>query len=140
MANKEEIISYVMHTPGNTNPNVLGSMLEGAGGGGSNFIVHAEANLSDITVTVDKTYNEIVETINNNKIPIMIATAYNMTMVGNLYNFYIDEDEGYINFQVISFESPTGDTPQPIVGIRVYSITIRSDDTTKLEIVYKNFE
>lgn len=28
MASKQEILDYIMHTPGNTNPNVLGSMLE----------------------------------------------------------------------------------------------------------------
>lgn len=51
MATKQEILEYVMNTPYNTNPNVLGPMLESMGGGGATHSYTAEI-WDDIAVFV----------------------------------------------------------------------------------------
>jgi hypothetical protein len=135
---KNTILNYVMNTPRNTNRAVLEGMLEGGTdtGGGSNFIVHAEADTSTSTVVVDKTYNEIVEAINNNIIPVMIATAHGATMVGNLQRFDIGEDYGFFIFQVIDCALASSGE---INRITFYIINIDSDNTATLKLGYKNF-
>ena len=74
---KQQIISYVMHTPGNTNPNVLGSMLDGTGGqessidfgtmdftrGGMRYVVlDFNETASSYTINTSPTPFEIVDT------------------------------------------------------------------------------
>ena len=61
----DEVINYVMDTPGNTNPNVLRGMLEkssnGSSGGG--LVVHADIDETgkDPIYTLDKTGQEILD-------------------------------------------------------------------------------
>lgn len=69
MANKEEILDYVMNSPQNTNQAVLGNMLDNLEGGGSGGMV---ANLRYIVeigepmrLECDKTVNEIAEAMKN---------------------------------------------------------------------------
>ena len=46
---KEEILNYVMNSPENTNPNVLGSMLDGVDSstGGGGMVVHFNIDTTD---------------------------------------------------------------------------------------------
>lgn len=53
---KEDIINYVMETPGNSNPAVLGSMLNSYGGGGVFWVTFT---WNDDTLVSDKTAEEI---------------------------------------------------------------------------------
>lgn len=55
---KNDIINYVMETPGNSNPAVLGSMLDSYSGSSSPLIVHYSDN--DNT-TLDHTWQEIAD-------------------------------------------------------------------------------
>ena len=55
---KEKIISYVMETPGNTNPNVLRSLLDGEASN-NKFIVTITPTEQDFSGTMDKTSEEI---------------------------------------------------------------------------------
>ena len=55
---KEEIISYVMKTPENTNPNVLRSLLDSEASS-NKFIVTLTPTAADFSGTMDKTANEI---------------------------------------------------------------------------------
>lgn len=66
---KEDIINYVMETPGNSNPAVLGSMLESYGGGSSTdfLIVNLTMNEDDDTFIGDKTASELNSVIINAK-------------------------------------------------------------------------
>lgn len=64
---KEDIVKYVMHTPANTNPAVLRSMLgsvEGGGGGNSPLIVHSTLIEGDEMYQLDRTFGEIRAAIN----------------------------------------------------------------------------
>ena len=62
---KEEIINYVMETPGNSNPAVLGSMLEqynsGSGSNEEVLLVYFQNIMGNITC--DKTFAEISEAV-----------------------------------------------------------------------------
>ena len=59
----DEIIDYVMETPGNTNPNVLRGMLNNSGGGSSSDVLVANMTYDEIDDTphaiLDKTFLEI---------------------------------------------------------------------------------
>ena len=58
----DEIIDYVMETPGNTNPNVLRGMLNNRGGGGSDILfVNMTVEETDdyFHAILDKTFLEI---------------------------------------------------------------------------------
>ena len=56
----DEIIDYVMETPGNTNPNVLRGMLNNSGGSGSGvLIVNGTIDAETQMDTLDKTWQEI---------------------------------------------------------------------------------
>lgn len=61
----DEVINYVMDTPGNTNPNVLRGMLENSSSGssGGGLVVHAEVDETgkDPIYTLDKTGQEILD-------------------------------------------------------------------------------
>lgn len=78
---KDTILDYVTETPGNTNRAVLGSMLDSIGGGeesGENkvLICFESVNLDDVeTYTLDKTFREIYEHLNNGGIAI-ISSIY----------------------------------------------------------------
>lgn len=62
---KEEIISYVMETPGNTNPNVLRSLLDGEAS--SNKFIVTLTLTSETGGTTDKSNKEIYEAIQAGK-------------------------------------------------------------------------
>ena len=78
---KDTILDYVTETPGNTNRAVLGSMLDSIGGGGESgenkvLICFESVNLDDVeTYTLDKTFREIYEHLNNGGIAI-ISSIY----------------------------------------------------------------
>ena len=55
----EDILNYVMNTPGNTNPNVLKSMLDDLEGKDNRFIITITPTAFDYSGTMDKTSNEI---------------------------------------------------------------------------------
>ena len=54
----EKIVDYVMETPGNTNPNVLRSLLDD-GSSSNNFIVTLTPTAQDYSGTMNKTETEI---------------------------------------------------------------------------------
>lgn len=56
----DEVVNYVMETPGNTNPNVLRGLL-GKSGGGNVLIVNMNINQETQTATLDKTWREIYD-------------------------------------------------------------------------------
>ena len=57
----DEVINYVMETPGNTNPNVLRGMLQNSSGGGNALIVKVEPNTETGKLTMNKTWKEIFD-------------------------------------------------------------------------------
>lgn len=60
---ENEVLDYVMNTPGNTNPAILGQMIQrnsgGGGGGSSRLVVHVNHDDNTQTGTLDKTWQEI---------------------------------------------------------------------------------
>ena len=82
----DEIINYVMDTPGNTNPNVLRGMLQNNSGGSDNiFLVKIRPGEEDDTFISDKTYEEITEAFNEDKIVIMEAPFLNGGIFSETY-------------------------------------------------------
>ena len=77
---KEQVMDYVMNSPANTNPNVLSGMLDSiadAGGGGTLlFVVNGTPNIADLTVTTDKTYEEIRAAYDSGALVIMKCDYY----------------------------------------------------------------
>ena len=57
----DEVINYVMETPGNTNPNVLRGMLQNNGGGGNMLAVKVEIDTETENTIMDKTWKEIFD-------------------------------------------------------------------------------
>lgn len=62
----DEVINYVMDTPGNTNPNVLRGMLENSSGD-SRFVVTLTPTAQDFSGVMDKTPQEITAAYNAGK-------------------------------------------------------------------------
>ena len=75
---KEQVMDYVMNSPANTNPNVLSGMLDSVAqsGGTSQFVVHGTPNAADLTVTTDKTYEEISAAYDSGALVIMKCDYY----------------------------------------------------------------
>ncbi len=117
---KDKILDYVMNSPANTNPNVLGSMLEGMGGGDDSFVnkvffINGTAEFKSYQggghwdVTTDKTYDEVVGAINMGKVPlcmmdvnpngnppwreILLMASYSEAY--EYVNFYRSDGKGY---------------------------------------------
>lgn len=132
MSTKEEIFDYVMHSPENTNPAVLGSMLNGLeseSGGGIEYF--------DITYTceeggepsIDKTSTQILSAYNSGKVVRLIVPAGNQVETDVIYytlkmtlcglSMY-DNDENYVEFSF--FCVSTG-----LLGDNVYSVTATID-------------
>lgn len=57
----DEVINYVMETPGNTNPNVLRGMLQNSSGGGTALAVEMEVDVEMGKATLNKTWKEIFD-------------------------------------------------------------------------------
>lgn len=66
MTTKDEIFEYVMNTPGNTNPGVLRSLLDGVESGGAFVVTLNAANAAD------KSFAEIIAAYQAGKIPILV--------------------------------------------------------------------
>jgi hypothetical protein len=59
----DEVIDYVMETPGNTNPNVLRGMLQNSSGGGNVLVVKVKPNTETGKPTMNKTWKEIFDAV-----------------------------------------------------------------------------
>lgn len=92
---KQEIIDYTLSTPDNTNPRILKEMLESLGGTTTTqdvFWITGNLLTSQPQV-IDKSYNEIIEAIDNNLLPVISipetttddAIAYNLYYCGKIY-------------------------------------------------------
>ena len=70
---KQEIIDYTLSTPDNTNPRILREMLESLGSTGTTqdtFWITG-SSLGSQSQVIDKSYNEIIEAIDNNLLPVI---------------------------------------------------------------------
>lgn len=123
---KEDIINYVMETPGNSNPAVLGSMLESYGGGGSGggssggvlYVTVTDTTTDEFSFTVDKTYEEMVSMIQANGI--VIFTMEDIFGIANI----VGED---ISCTLTRFQGET---------MYVFSIYVSSDSAHGFEDIY----
>lgn len=132
MSTKDEIFDYVMHSPENTNPAVLGSMLNGLeseGGGGIEYF--------DITYTceeggepsIDKTSTQILSAYNSGKVVRLIVPAGNQVETDVIYytlkmnlcglSMY-DNDENYVEFSFFCVSNG-------LLGDNMYSVTADID-------------
>lgn len=130
MSTKGEIFNYVIHSPENTNPAVLGSMLnslENEGGGGIEYF--------DVTYTceeggepsIDKTHAQILSAYNSGKVVRLIIPAGNQireessasynTLKMNLCGLSMydnNENDAEFSFYCVS---------NGFVGDNIYSVT-----------------
>ena len=75
---KQQIIDYVMNSPANTNPNVLGTMLDGIGGDKNihsvevaNLNAYRASSNEAYEVTSDKTFAELMEAYENGAVIVL---------------------------------------------------------------------
>ena len=100
--NKEDIISYVMKTPNNTNPAVLSNMLdsiEGGGGTGDRIVIYE----GEITTT--ETYSSMAGMAYSGAIPSKVMLGYNVTRV----YLTIDGEEYALDKSSVNIDSTRGD-------------------------------
>lgn len=113
MASKEDIISYVMKTPENTNPNVLGSMLSDMSGdsidfgamdftrSGNRYAIldyHANAGQSPFyTLNMEPASNEIADLFGYKR---LYTTDEIRTAIDNIYDLSDGTYEGKMNADV----------------------------------------
>lgn len=81
--NKEDIMNYVMNTPGNTNPNVLGPMLDELGD--NRFIVTFTYDEPNDIWNADKTFEECVAAWNNGKMLFAMLGGFEMYIPMSAY-------------------------------------------------------
>ena len=82
---KDKILDYVMNSPANTNPNVLGSMLEGMSGGDNEpFVVTFSQPEFGGAAMADKTYAEISEAFLQHKAVYGLLDRANSMLVYSL--------------------------------------------------------
>jgi len=114
MSTKKEILDYIRHTPGNSNVNVLSSMLDGFAGGGGNLLV-CTFSKSGINIVCDKTINEIVTAGGAGKevIAVIPQTVHGnagfLDVYGRLSNYTVNSKRA--TFQAISYRPDDGVTP-----------------------------
>lgn len=129
MSSKDEIFDYVMHSPENTNPAVLRSLLDGIEGGTEYFDVTYTQATSEDTPTVNKTFTEIKSAYETGKI-IRLKWSDNTYFLDNLFKggktlcnsaWYDDNVLDKISFLAVGYGT-TSDTYYNIV------VSIENDD------------
>ena len=116
---KEEIISYVMHSPENTNPNVLRGILNTSGGGSSDFFVISlfyDETIEDFNI--DKNYQEILNVLNTNALILLQDDNNYISATAEL------DDDGIL----ISAITCIPDSPTVILG-KYYQIFVDQFNT-----------
>lgn len=113
---EDEIVEYVTHTPENTNPAVLRSMLQqynnGSGGNGT-LIVNELLDESSQTTILDKNWNEIKTAFDNGQVAI-IKYSNNTALSGigylkDVYSIFDRSQEYYVDFMTLNkFASAAG--------------------------------
>lgn len=141
----DEIINYVMNTPGNTNPNVLRGMLENSGGGGDYKFVEV-ARQEEFEWTKEKptdwTTNSNsfdVDTLEKNIYaikmlpyikdftPVFIDRIYKRISVDSSSDFLVEinDEDSYQSIRITPFES----TPE-VESIILYKLVPASEEET----------
>lgn len=119
----DEIVAYVMHTPNNTNPAVLKSMLSQLEGGEEGMLVVNITGDDESGFATDKTFAEIVAACPN------VVAQKDWDGVVNVYTLS-DYSSNYCAF--VATEFGTGEMYQ-------YRFVINDDDTVEFdEIDYPN--
>lgn len=112
MSTKEEIFKYVMESPENTNPSVLGSLLNNLedGGSASPFIVTFTYDESSTKFFCDKSLQEILAAYDSNKIIIGRSSEDGVVLQSVEIGLILVEDSRgiYFNFLTASRESKDG--------------------------------
>lgn len=94
----DEVINYVMETPGNTNPNVLRGMLENINTSGSTpFWVNFTVNARGGTATSDKTIEEIRAAIDSGLLVCAKAVSENTYHISTNIRF----NDGFLEFDFV---------------------------------------
>lgn len=138
---KNDILDYVMNTPGNTNRAVLNSMLNNASGGSgsggdSDFIIHAEAsinavgpsNIQFVIDSIDKTFDEVNDAYNSGKTLKIIAHDH-INEVDRHQSFNLVKAEVYNDGEMAAyyFQNHYAKINGATLEFEVYGITIASD-------------
>ena len=130
----DEVINYVMDTPGNTNPNVLRSMLEKSSGN-NRFVVTLTPTEDDFSGVMDRTPQEITAAYHEGRrivfdIP-TLAASVEATQFMNQYSDGSGEIAACANVTyevtgigeaLIKIITWTGSPPQGVTGEYVTSI------------------
>jgi len=110
---KQDIIDYVLRTPGNTNPAVLDGMLNSIDGGGS------EEGVLIYEGDVEMSFRSATLPIPNNSI------CLNTNYKNGLYKFYFDDEVVYL----LAYDI---DSSGSMEGYEIYTVQTNSDFTIKI--------
>ena len=117
---KEEIFNYVMETPGNTNPNVLRSLLDNSS---NKYIVTLTPTSEDFSGTMDKTVAEMTEAYNAGmQIVWRVILAVNAYVDVDVTAVMTNVDYDYPSFNAFVIEINS--------GVLVYAHVPTSNDGT----------
>ena len=82
----QEIVDYVMETPGNTNPAILKQMIDGVSSSGGAFDLLAVIDYTkDKAVTLAANYDDVKNKILNKDVVTTCVIAYDVNSVANYY-------------------------------------------------------
>lgn len=135
--NKQEVIDYVMNSPANTNPNVLGTMLDGAGSGAiemETVFEDDDINLEYITSQYGPAYgrayiNIPVDTVDAGFILVTYEGDHYFGIISNYHQLSVQDG------------LPSSELPFVSVGLSPYSfedknymLEIRSNESSSPEL------
>ena len=112
---KEEILSYVMNSPENTNPNVLGSMLDGMGGNNLNRIQLVTGTADNPWGTIDT--SALFTAMSNKEATVYAHLSIQQNTRDAILTIIPEETEGWF-----AFDSTTMQLNSSTASVSVYSI------------------
>lgn len=97
---KEDILEYISHTPHNTNPNMIGNMIDTliTQGGGGGLVVHTMAQ--GYNVLLSETYRAIKTAMDAGKTVVVIRDDLQSESETSIVESCVDNGENYFRVAV----------------------------------------
>ena len=147
---KEKVLDYVMHSPGNTNRAVLSGMLDESGGGNPNKVETYEGTVANLWNDINR--NELATALENHEVSVYLeidASALNAGIITSrpfanntyIYTNGANVSNSLINFSAygIQWDITTGNISYAymLINERVVDISSYADTlTTSMTIVW----
>lgn len=128
---KNDILDYVMNTPGNTNRAVLSGMLDSMSGSGGDEMLVVSITVTPAGATLDKTYIEIDEAYKSGKMIFGKFIFGNNKFFGDVYVRPLDSENNYY-FEYVS-HTLSGSGPINWVSDTLNIVTVSYDGDATYE-------